>query len=1369
MKKINKKGYTLIEILAVVIILGILLLIAVPAINKQLNQFRVDYYSKVESSGKAAGKDYISDKRYSKPTKLLHSKVVKLEVLEREGYLSDEVKDYVGEKCDAYETSYSYFIVVKTGDKKFEYATCLKCSGDEYYTDTSAEKYDLCNYAWTTNDNIEYVDDGTLKSNEPLYVYYGTNEQTIKKDVGLKYNITKKDDDGKVLATLGIGEAVYPKNLNELVGKNVNTKITLNYEFPDGQKVSKDAIIYKHGEPKITMTYINDKVVNGVTEKTAGSAYTSGEWSNGVRVKIEFNDNDVDEIINAVNIQKVEYYDEVTKTWTTICNNVDADSCIWNRTSDINKTVKFRITNDKGHKSDISSSYTIRVDANPPSCGTKVQNNTWTNTSKTVSVGCVDNGGSACKQVTYSETYPKTGVANKKTTSIRIYDTAGNSTTCSLNVYVDTTPPSTCSLTLKDSTGKTYASGSTVNTDVDFSITAVDSETDNSGIASYYGVVNGNNYSNSSSFENGNYSIVPTCKDNAGNVKTGTTVTMNYAKYMFLTLNANGGTCSNTSIKCIYGKSCTISPGTCTNGAYTLTGWTEKSDGSGTVYTNSITLTSNKTLYARWEKIITVTFKGNGSNTSDSTKTCKMINGASSCNITSPAISAKSGFTAVGWNTSASGTTSGWAASSSKAFSANATYYAITKSNSAYTATFTLQDTAAATASAGSVSCYRYNGASSCTITSPTLTAKSGYTVVGWNTSKTATSYTVKSGEKITLTSNPTYYSITYKGTPITITFDKNKASSVGNSKLTCYLYNGATSCSITAPSITPGSGWTAIGFGTGATSTSSSWDVGASKSVSANATYYAIIRSSSQYTATFNKNAASSISKTSASCYRYNGATSCNVTSPTITPGSGWTALGFNSSASATSSSWNANTSAAISGNVTYYAIIRSSSQYTATFDKNKASSISKTSASCYRYNGATSCSVTSPSITAGSGWEAVGFNTSASATSSGWNASTSKSISSNVTYYAIIKSSSAVTITFNKNKASSVGSTSLTCYKYNGASSCSITAPSITAGSGWTAVGFNTSASATSSGWNVGAAKSVSSNTTYYAIIKSSSAYTITFNKNTASSIGATSQSCYRYNGATSCSVTAPSITPKTYYSAVGWNTSASATSSGWNAGAAKSISANATYYAITSAKSPSCGTASVTGSGTTRDIKVLCVNPDDNSACTAGTGTVTTNGTHSVTIKGSNGVTKSCSVTVSGIATKPVLAWYGHSTGGSCSITCPSGSYYSAFNVKWGFNISGPTLTSDSYQYTYYNYNGNNAGLEYKRTLGGTVTLGKSYNWGCGNTTQTEMWFSRSHCSGGGGETTRYSFIQANACSAGGCSVDTGQMYVVKACGC
>lgn len=37
MKKINKKGFTLVELLAVVVILGVLLLIAVPSVSKVLN------------------------------------------------------------------------------------------------------------------------------------------------------------------------------------------------------------------------------------------------------------------------------------------------------------------------------------------------------------------------------------------------------------------------------------------------------------------------------------------------------------------------------------------------------------------------------------------------------------------------------------------------------------------------------------------------------------------------------------------------------------------------------------------------------------------------------------------------------------------------------------------------------------------------------------------------------------------------------------------------------------------------------------------------------------------------------------------------------------------------------------------------------------------------------------------------------------------------------------------------------------------------------------------------------------------------------------------------------------------------------------
>ena len=128
MKK--NKGYTLVEIIAAIVILALLILIAVPAINKQLINFRLNYYKKLENSVVSASKDYVTDRRYSKPTKLFHSKVIKVSDLEKEGYI-DEVKDYLGKKCDSTDTSYSYVVVVKTGEKQYDYTTCLKCNQDE--------------------------------------------------------------------------------------------------------------------------------------------------------------------------------------------------------------------------------------------------------------------------------------------------------------------------------------------------------------------------------------------------------------------------------------------------------------------------------------------------------------------------------------------------------------------------------------------------------------------------------------------------------------------------------------------------------------------------------------------------------------------------------------------------------------------------------------------------------------------------------------------------------------------------------------------------------------------------------------------------------------------------------------------------------------------------------------------------------------------------------------------------------------------------------------------------------------------------------------------------------------------------------------
>ena len=98
----NKKGYTLIEIIGAVIILGIIAIIAVATFTRNLRGFRDDYYAQEENSLKEAGREFFSDNRNLRPNELLEGQKVTLEILESRKYI-DEVVDYNGDKCDIVE------------------------------------------------------------------------------------------------------------------------------------------------------------------------------------------------------------------------------------------------------------------------------------------------------------------------------------------------------------------------------------------------------------------------------------------------------------------------------------------------------------------------------------------------------------------------------------------------------------------------------------------------------------------------------------------------------------------------------------------------------------------------------------------------------------------------------------------------------------------------------------------------------------------------------------------------------------------------------------------------------------------------------------------------------------------------------------------------------------------------------------------------------------------------------------------------------------------------------------------------------------------------------------------------------------------
>ena len=125
----NKKGFTMLELLAVIIILGILMSLAYTSISKYLNQARNATYDDFEQNIKDGVANYLIDHTGSIPNEG-ESLVVDVKKLVCEGYVEDLQDPRESSKTCNLE---SYAIVKRNNDTSsnmdIEYSACLKCSG----------------------------------------------------------------------------------------------------------------------------------------------------------------------------------------------------------------------------------------------------------------------------------------------------------------------------------------------------------------------------------------------------------------------------------------------------------------------------------------------------------------------------------------------------------------------------------------------------------------------------------------------------------------------------------------------------------------------------------------------------------------------------------------------------------------------------------------------------------------------------------------------------------------------------------------------------------------------------------------------------------------------------------------------------------------------------------------------------------------------------------------------------------------------------------------------------------------------------------------------------------------------------------------
>lgn len=172
----------------------------------------------------------------------------------------------------------------------------------------------------------------------------------------------------------------------------------------------------------------------------------------------------------------------------------------------------------------------------------------------------------------------------------------------------------------------------------------------------------------------------------------------------------------------------------------------------------------------------------------------------------------RSGYTFMGWGTSASDTSSDYSAGGSYTSNSAITLYAIWRKQ--LTLSYNANGGSGAPSSS---SAYIYNATTSKAFTiSSTKPTRTGYTFLGWSTSKTATTATYSAGSSITLSANITLYAV-WRINSYTLTINPNGGTWNGTTANSSVTQNYNTTKTIANPTWTGHtfSGWTLSGSGT--------------------------------------------------------------------------------------------------------------------------------------------------------------------------------------------------------------------------------------------------------------------------------------------------------------------------------------------------------------------------------------------------------------------------------------------------------------------------------------------------------------------------------------------------------------------------
>ena len=300
----NNSGFTLVELVVAVAVLGIITAISLPAINNIQTRNQEKKYTTYEDSILSSVKLYVDayeEDEFDKSSLKAQCKAVKYEDLKNHNLLKEY--DISGVKCQGRKVGQDENIaayVYKGTDGKYEYYPMIYCqkNGKNVYGDMESSIPRTCEMS---SNAISIASEDMCISTSGVDIDLYINPDQIKGDVaGVDYALIKSSDDGKesviknaVYNNLYVaGEQEGVKSIKVSANVSAGSKeyflLVLRYKNDDGN------FEYETLDPKITVNYEEPKITviakkwddNSVSvtssnyKKKAKDNYTFGEWSN---------------------------------------------------------------------------------------------------------------------------------------------------------------------------------------------------------------------------------------------------------------------------------------------------------------------------------------------------------------------------------------------------------------------------------------------------------------------------------------------------------------------------------------------------------------------------------------------------------------------------------------------------------------------------------------------------------------------------------------------------------------------------------------------------------------------------------------------------------------------------------------------------------------------------------------------------------------------------------------------------------------------------------------------------------------------------------------------------------------------------------